>query len=41
MGTGNIIHADINDEMIETMRKHLSDEELFSNIVQHVQGFIR
>jgi hypothetical protein len=41
MGTGNIIHADINDEMIETMRKHLSDEELFSGIVQHVQGFIR
>jgi len=41
MGTGNIVHADINDEMIETMRKHLSDEELFSSIVQHVQGFIR
>jgi hypothetical protein len=41
MGTGNIVHANLDNDMMQTLKDHIDDDSVFDQIAKQVGGFIR
>lgn len=42
LGTGNLVHADVNDQMIATLQDYIGDDDqLFQDVMNHAQRFKR
>ena len=41
MGTGNIVHANLDNDMMQTLKDHIDDDTVFDQIAKTVGGFIR
>lgn len=41
MGTGNIVHANLDDGMMQTLKNHIDNDSVFDQIARKVGGFIR